>query len=469
VRRGAIALALVTLLTAALVGCESDSSSNGERNGAGKAAAVTVVAQNLLHGIACPADTDRCKLPQRVQLFGRQLEAARCPQVVSIEEVDPVMRDLLRDQGKTICAGDYEVVTDDDPSIDRELVLTTLPVLGQERVRLAGPLRTALWVRLRAPVGPLDVVATHLASGSDDRPCDRSTCPPNLCGANDTLNTCQGRQAAQLLRKRLRPEGVGFLMGDLNAKPSDPTIAAIEAKGFVDTNRSAGNPECDSATGTGCTGGRQDADLSDMTNPAAKQHERIDYVLLRTRRDCKVGPPTGLFAAEPQAPPLDGLVFASDHTGVTATISCRTTAADRAAARPVDLDTSTTSRAEALDTATTAAITRAYETVFNGGGRLETRLGALQDSEQLREAFIARFEDPAVKAVVDGIKVRIDSLTRVDDTHVDVVYSILLNDAAVLDHVPGAAVREDGRWLVSKAAFCQVASLGQSTVPEPCR
>ncbi len=333
VRRGAIALGLVALLLAALAGCESDSGGNGSSGGAGKPASVTVVAQNLLHGIACPADTERCKLPNRVQLFGRQLEEAKCPPVVSVEEVDPVMRDLLRDQAKTICSGGYTMVTDDDPSIDREVVLTTLPVIGQERVRLAGPLRTALWVRLRAPVGSLDIVATHLASDSDDRPCDRSTCPPP-CEPTDTLNTCQGRQAAELLSERASPEGVGVLMGDLNAKPGDPTIAAIEAKGFVDTNLSAGNTECDAATGDGCTSGREDADLSDMTNPRAKQQERIDYVFLRTRRDCDVAKPTGRFAAAPANPPLEGLVFASDHTGVTATISCTTTKADLAAARP---------------------------------------------------------------------------------------------------------------------------------------
>jgi hypothetical protein len=57
----------------------------------------------------------------------------------------------------------------------------------------------------------------------------------------------------------------------------------------------------------------------------------------------------------------------------------------------------------------------------------------------------------------------------VDDTHVDVVYSILLDSAAVLDHVQGGAVQDGGKWLVSKDAYCQVASLGQSTVPEPCR
>jgi endonuclease/exonuclease/phosphatase family metal-dependent hydrolase len=460
---------LVTLLAAALTGCESDSSGNRERNDGGADAEVTVVAQNLLHGIACPADSDRCELPQRVELFGRQLEEAKCPQLVSVEEVDPVMRDLLRDQAKTICDGDYEVVTDDDPSIDREVVLTTLPVVDRERVRLAGPLRTALWVRLRAPVGPLDVVATHLASSSDDRPCDRSTCPPP-CERDDTLNTCQGRQAAQLLEHRALPQSVGVLMGDLNAKPGEPTIRAILARGFVDTFRAAGNAECEAATGAGCTSGRQDADLSDLTNPAAKQQERIDDVLLHTRRTCGFAAPTGLFAAAPADPPLGDLVFASDHTGVTATISCATRASDLDAARPLNGGSSTTTtRAAAVDPPTAAAITRAYEAVFNGGGAIDTRLQSLQDADELRESFVARYSDPAIKNVVDRVRVRIDSLTRAGPDRVDVVYSILLDQAAVLDHVPGGAVRQGGRWLVSKDAYCQVASLGQSTVPEPCR
>jgi endonuclease/exonuclease/phosphatase family metal-dependent hydrolase len=460
---------LAVLLGAALVGCESGGSSNGTGEGSGgKPATVTVVAQNLLHGIACPADSDRCELPQRVELFGRQLEDAKCPQVVAVEEVDPVMRDLLRDQATTICSGDYELVADDDPGIDREVVLTTLRVVGQERVRLAGPLRTALWVRLGAPVGPLDVVATHLASSSDDRPCDRSTCP-TPCRAEDTLNTCQGRQAAELLEERALPQSVGVLMGDLNAEPGDPTIKAIEARDFVDTHLAAGNAECNPETGAECTGGREDADLSDMTDPRAKQQERIDYVFLRTERDCTVAKPTGLFAAAPADPPLDGLVFASDHTGVTATIRCRTTSADRNAAKKVAGLTTTTTRAARVDEQTAAAITAAYETVFNGGGDLETRLRSLQDADALRESFVARFEDPATKNVVDKVRVRIDSLTPVDDTHVDVVYSILLDQAAVLDHVQGGAVQVGGTWLVSKDAYCQVASLGVDTVPEPCR
>ena len=431
---------------------------------------MTVVAQNILHGIACPSDTDRCKLPKRVELFARQLREADCPQVVAVEEVDPVIVGLLRDQTAGICHG-YTLVGGDDPSLDREVILTTLPVLGEERARLAGPLRDALWVRVKAPVGPLDVVATHLASGSDDRPCDSSSCPPP-CHDSDTLNTCQGRQAADILDAHRTDHSVGVLVGDLNAKPKEPTIAAVLDHGYVDTFLAAGNHECVASTGDGCTSGRQDTDLSDLTNPASHQIERIDYVFLATKRACRVDRPTGLFAAAPAAPPLDGLVFASDHTGVQATISCLTSAADLAAARPAagSSKTTTTSAAAAVDPATATAVTKAFETVFNGGGStVETRLTALQDAGILRDSFIARYEQPAVKAIADRIRVRIDSMNAVDRDHVDVVYSILLDQTAVLDHLPGQAVREAGTWLVSRRSYCQVATLGETTVPEACR
>lgn len=453
-RGGAVGLALL-LCTAALSACSGSDGGSGSST----RSTVSVVTQNILHGIACPSDTDRCKLPKRVELFARELVEAHCPQVVAVEEADPVIVGLLRGQTDAICHG-YTLVGGDDPSLDREVILTTLPVLGEARTRLAGPLRTALWVRVKAPVGPLDLVATHLASGSDDRPCDSSSCP-QPCHASDKLNTCQGRQVADILDAHRSGHSVGVLLGDLNAKPKEPTVSAILGHGYVDTFLAAGNHECVPATGAGCTSGRVDTDLSDLTNPASHQIERIDYVFLATKRACRVDRPTGLFAAAPAAPPLDGLVFASDHTAVQATISCLTSADDLAAAKPVG---------SSKTTATAAAVTKAFETVFNGGGStVETRLTALQDAGLLRDAFVARYEQPAVKAIADRIHVRIDSMNAVDRDHVDVVYSILLDQTAVLDHLPGQAVREAGRWLVSRRSYCQVATLGEPTVPEACR
>ncbi len=479
-RRGASAVALsVLLLAGALTACGRGSSmlsTNGSTSP--ERATVTVVAQNLLHGLACAPDTHRCKLAKRVALFARQLREAGCPQVVSVEESDPLMDRFLKravrassDGAPRLCGGRYRIVGLGDPSSDREVVLTTLSVLGHERVRLAGPLRDALAVRVKAPLGALDVVATHLASGSDDRPCDAATCGPP-CRSDDSLKTCQGREAAALLDSRRSPRTVGVLTGDLNAVPGDPTIAAIEAHGDVDTYVAAGNAPCNPATGTGCTSGREDKDLSDLTNPSARQAERIDYVFLATKRRCRVVSPTGLFAAAPASVPLDGLVFASDHTGVQAKISCITSAADLAAARPLkSRSTTTTTRASAIGAATRRAVTRSYQTVFNGGAgtSIEGRLSALQDADELRDSFVARYEDPAIKPLADQVRVRIDSMRGVDANHVDVVYSILLGDAVALDHLPGGAVRTGSRWLVTRRAYCAVATLGATSVPEACR
>jgi endonuclease/exonuclease/phosphatase family metal-dependent hydrolase len=461
----------VVLLAAALGGCDGDDEGSGNEDGGGATApaSVRVVSQNLLHGIACAPETDRCQLPQRVELFLRQLTENDCPEVVAIQEGNQQTLGLIVDRLSGVCGGRYRVAGDEDPSIDRETVFTTLPVLGQERVRLAGPLRTALWVRLRAPLGPLDVVATHLASSSDDRPCDSTTCPPP-CRPSDTLNTCQGRQAVEILEEHRTPRTVGVLIGDLNAQTGEPTIDAVRDAGYVDTFEAAGNAECDEATGNNCTSGRVDSDLSDLTDPTSRQSVRIDYVFLATDRDCSVDKPTGLFAAEPASPPVDDIVFASDHTGVQANITCPTSPADRAAARRVAGGASTTTVPESvMEASTAAAITTAFETVFNGGGAVETRLGALQDADALRESLIARYNDPAIQAIADQVKVRIDSMQPVDETTADVTYSILLGDQAVLDHLPGQAVREDGKWLVSRVSYCQVATLGVDTVPEPCR
>jgi endonuclease/exonuclease/phosphatase family metal-dependent hydrolase len=470
----------VLLLAAALTGCDSGGGSTAKGGGtiAPTRASTTVVAQNLLHGLACAPGTDRCKLGARVQLFARQLEDAGCPQVVSVEESDPVMDRFLKTAvhdptaGATqLCGGGYTIVGLGDPSSDREVILTTLPVLGHERVSLAGPLRDALWVRVKAALGPLDVVATHLASGSDDRPCDASTCRPP-CHGDDSLKTCQGRDAAALLDDRRSPQSVGVLMGDLNAQPGDATIDALTSLHYVDTFIAAGNQPCDSTTGEGCTGGREDADLSDLTNPAARQAERIDYVFLATKRQCRVDRTSGLFRAAPESPALDGLVFASDHTGAQAKMSCVTTASDLAAARPVKGgSTTTTTKVFAIGATTKAAVTKSFETVFNGGAgsSIDERLSSLQDADRLHDSFVARYEDPSIKTLADQVRVRIDSMQGVDADHVNVVYSILLGESVALDHLPGSAVRVGRRWLVSRRSYCSVASLGATSVPEACR
>jgi hypothetical protein len=73
----------VLLLAATLTAC--DSSGGGRADpGPSTRETATVVAQNLLHGLACAPETDRCRIGPRVALFARQLQEAGCPQVASI-------------------------------------------------------------------------------------------------------------------------------------------------------------------------------------------------------------------------------------------------------------------------------------------------------------------------------------------------------------------------------------------------
>src|SRR6478672_9129884 len=90
-RRMGVLLAVVGLVAGA---CSSGSS--GDDAAATTSATIRVVNQNLLHGTACPADSNRCDLPGRVALFLRQLTRAKCPTVVAIEEGNATTARQLR-------------------------------------------------------------------------------------------------------------------------------------------------------------------------------------------------------------------------------------------------------------------------------------------------------------------------------------------------------------------------------------
>ncbi len=345
------------------------------------------------------------------------------------------------------------------------MILTTLDVLSSERRHLAGPLRTAYWVRLASDVGPVDLVATHLASSSDDRPCDRATCPPP-CATADTVNTCQGRQAAAFLDEVRAPRSVAILTGDLNAQPGEPTIAAL-GNGLVDTHVLIRNSECGASTPEQCTSGRIDDSLADMTNRSSRQTERIDYIFLTPITRCTVVRPTGVFARRGgPSSPGNPLVFPADHSGVEATIQCRTTAADLAAAHPASTTTTTRPTAAAITPATERAVTAAFTNLFAPNPDADAQLSTLENAAALRDSFIARKE--SVGALADQTAVRIESFDAATKDTVDVTFSILLDGNVVLDALPGHAKRIDGKWLVSTKTYCQVATLGVDTIPEGC-
>lgn len=189
-----------------------------------------------------------------------------------------------------------------------------------------------------------------------------------------------------------------------------------------------------------------------------------------TKRTCTVGKPTGLFNATPAHDP-SGLAFPSDHTAVTATVVCPTTSQQRAGASKATVKTkapTTTTSAGAVDPAVTAAITTAFQTVFNGDVTdIDAKLAAIEDGERLRPSFIENYNK--TKDIAARIRVRIDALQLVDASHADVTYTLLLENAAVLDHLPGVAVLKNGHWLVTRRTYCDVSTQGSTTIPEPCR
>ncbi|MGQ0832301.1 MAG: endonuclease/exonuclease/phosphatase family protein [Microthrixaceae bacterium] len=463
--RGRVAVVLIAGLVASACSGSSDGPST-----AATSASVRVVSQNILHGIACPADSNRCELPARVALFVRQLDEAGCPELVGMQETNEAVIAALRDTLPTACDGRYEIVSDDDPALDRELVLTTGTVIDSRRVRLAGPLRTAFLARVATEVGLVDFITTHLASSSDDRPCDATTCPPP-CRTDDTLNTCQAREVAAFAAESTDPNAVTVIAGDLNAKVDEPTNDVLRDAGFLDTHLAAGNDECDPTSGAQCTSGRADAALTDLTDPSSKQNERIDFVYVGGARSCRAVKPTGLFNATPATDDPGGLAFPSDHTGVQATLRCPTSAADReaaATATSAPTTTSTTTASSEIDADTAAAITGAFTTLFGGEVTdVEQKLAALERGEELRTSFLQSYE--ATKDVASRISVRIDDMSRVDGTHASVTYSLLLDGTPVLDHLPGEAVLVGGRWLVSTRTYCEVSTQGATQIPAPCR
>ena len=324
--------ALVTAISAAAAGA-------GDTKAAPTAGApqgdLRIVTMNILHGIVCPNAPDDCQGDDRMALLGQQLQAAKCPPVVALEEV------AQRTYDRVVVAPwvkdcKYKIVWHDMPSVDRELVLTTLPVKSQKLTILAGDFRSAYRVELRSKLGPLVLVVTHQDGdsqpGADPRLCTPEVCPPP-CPQDVSQQTCQTIQAAALASEGGGRNAIRVLTGDFNVNSTSDRYLRIVDDGWIDSHLAAGNQECEPATGTNCTSGREDMSTEDLKNPASIETERIDFLFVKTPRSCKarfdragdrdkdkLG--TGLFADKPAANGPGGLAYLSDHTGTAADLSC---------------------------------------------------------------------------------------------------------------------------------------------------
>jgi endonuclease/exonuclease/phosphatase family metal-dependent hydrolase len=283
---------------------------------------VSIVTLNLLHGLFCPEDTDSCQAPDRVQIFGEQLERAGCPDLVGIQEVGPRLEQLLTTSVPTWCDGAYDIAWAGSTMPDRVMVLSRLPVVDQGELDIANVPWEAYWVRAKSPQGPVDFLTAHFASSSNNPPCTETLCPP-VCPVGIETNECHGIQVADFLTHRTGA-ALTVVGGDLNATPDEPAVAHLRDAGFVDGWLAAGKPECDAAHRVGCTAGGTAPEpwVGMNTQAGAAFDERIDYVWVKPGRGCTVRVAAKGIATTPRATPLHGMWWPSDHGGVLATLRC---------------------------------------------------------------------------------------------------------------------------------------------------
>jgi Endonuclease/Exonuclease/phosphatase family len=327
---GLVALTLATSCSSDDAGTPDTADTPGGSDGAdigaeGPAAApVRVVTLNLLHGFFCPPETDACQAPDRVRIFTELVEAADCPDLVGLQEIGARLEELLPAAVATLCDGTYTIAwKGGEPAIDREMVLSRLPVVDQGYLDIANFPWEAYWVRAESAQGPVDFLTAHFASSSNNPPCAPDRCPP-ICAAGTVTNECHALEVVEFFERQPPGAVLSIASGDLNAVPDSPTVAALLDAGFVDAWLEAGNAECDPATHVGCTGdGSQPEPFVGMNTPEGPGYdERIDYVMVRPGADCDLTVESAGFAAEPRAQPLNGMWWPADHAGVLAELQC---------------------------------------------------------------------------------------------------------------------------------------------------
>jgi hypothetical protein len=323
-RRGIVVVVLALACALALSACGRGGI---RRPGGHGARELRVVALNQLHGIFCPATTDQCDAPARLRLLFRELEEARCPEIVGLAEISARQAELVPQLLPSVCGGRYSLLfePEDGAVIDEEMILTSLPVIDHGYVDLANFPWSGLWAKVQSSIGTVDYIVTHQASSSNNPPCTTTNCPP-ICVVGEETGTCHTRELIRFMDEHATPGGVQIIAGDLNRTAASPRVAPYFAAGFVDAWTEAKRAECDPQTGKGCTccinSAAEPYDGGGLTDPTLTRDERIDFVLARNTTTCKLkfSPHTRVFTGPPTDRPINGVYWPSDHAGVLAAL-----------------------------------------------------------------------------------------------------------------------------------------------------
>ena len=328
------ALVVVMMITATASAISATASTPAHAQTSAKN--LTVVDYNILHGIFCPADTDNCRASDRVALFLSQLQDAKCPQVVGLQEVSGQLAGLIKEQLPGVCGGKYKLAMSVTEGNDKELVFSSLPAKNPKVLQLPGGLRNATRVELQSDLGPVVLVVTHQDGDKSFPACrndiERYKCP-KPCPVGSTFAECQTVLGEGFGDAVASKQAIRIYMGDFNVPAGSPRYQRLIERGWKDSHLAAGNTECDEATGVNCTSGRNDVTLTALQDPTARESERIDFIFVKTPKACTPeydsgtdgdgdGTGTGLFAAKPAVNGPSGLAWPSDHTAVSMDLSC---------------------------------------------------------------------------------------------------------------------------------------------------
>lgn len=285
--------------------------------------AIDVVTLNLLHGLFCPEETDACQAPDRVAIFADRVDEADCPDLIGLQEIGPRLEELIPPALETLCDGEYTIAWEAVDSPDRGMILSRLPILDEGFLDIANFPWEAYWVRVDAPLGPVDFLTTHFASSANNPDCLPDQCPP-ICPPGIATNECHAIEVVDFFEQRPGDAVMEIVGGDLNAAPDSQTVTTLTDASFDDAWLSSGQPECDPATHLGCTGGggQPEPFVGIDTEEGPGFDSRIDYLLVRPGEGCEPDIETAGFAHEPRPSPQNGLYWPSDHAGVAATLGC---------------------------------------------------------------------------------------------------------------------------------------------------
>jgi len=329
-----IVVGMVTVMLAAAACDSADDSTDADDGGGDDAGEVTVVTYNVLHGLPlgnCPEETEFCQAEARLGMMWELVESeADCPDVLALQELAALQRELIPPALEEVCEGKYSVVSEPVDFPVEQWVLSSLPVLDTESAVISGASRSIQWVQFDSDLGPVDFYTTHFVAGIDNLPCDEDICAPGLeaglCDLSMETGECNPLEALDFIDRTADPETPTILTGDLNAEIDEDRIVTLTDTGFVDVWELAGLAECDPATGEQCTSGQDGEGPYDGLDLAENTRgSRIDFVLARASDDCEVTVDearTAIFAGAPFDPPVEGVYWPSDHTGVRTAIAC---------------------------------------------------------------------------------------------------------------------------------------------------